>query len=315
MDARDLELRHIRYFVATSEALSFTRAARQLNVSQPALSHSISQLEERLGNKLFERSVRGIRLTPAGKVFEKTAQRVLREISTGAQLVAESTGRIAGEIRLGFVNSVNISWLPMMIGRFLRKYPQVKFSVESIDISELERRLLDERLDIGVGFLEGNRQSLKTLELFVENLVVIANRKLAIKNFQSINLEDVARFPLVLLRTGFCTRELIEKGLGRNEIQPDILAEFDSIDAIVSCVQEVAAISVLPEHACHWRAYPGVKVIPLNGDRWKRSVGLITPRVAAPLPAVSCFVDFLRKNQPGTGHHRRNSTRSEPKNK
>jgi len=48
MDARDLELRHIRYFVATSEALSFTRAARQLNVSQPALSHSISQLEERL---------------------------------------------------------------------------------------------------------------------------------------------------------------------------------------------------------------------------------------------------------------------------
>jgi hypothetical protein len=100
---------------------------------------------------------------------------------------------IAGEIRLGFVNSVNISWLPMMIGRFLRKYPQVKFSVESIDISELARRLLDERLDIGVGFLEGNRQSLKTLELFEENLVVIANRKLAIKKFRSMNLEDVAK--------------------------------------------------------------------------------------------------------------------------
>jgi DNA-binding transcriptional LysR family regulator len=89
-----------------------------------------------------------------------------------------------------------------------------------------------------------------------------------------MNLEDVAGFPLVLLRTGFCTRELIEEGLRRNEIQPDILAEFDSIDAIVSCVQEVAAISVLPEHACHWRAYPGVKVIPLNGDRWKRQSAL-----------------------------------------
>jgi LysR family transcriptional regulator, cyn operon transcriptional activator len=228
MDARDLELRHIRYFVATSEALSFTRAARQLNVSQPALSHSISQLEERLGNKLFERSVRGIRLTPAGKVFEKTAQRVLREISNGAQLVAESNGLIAGEIRLGFVSSVDICWLPMMIGRFLRKYPKVKFSVESIDISEFERKLLDERLDLGVGFLEGSRQSLQTLELFVENLVVIANRKLATKNLASINLADVARFPLVLLRTGFCTRELIEEGLGRNGIQANILAEMRS---------------------------------------------------------------------------------------
>jgi DNA-binding transcriptional LysR family regulator len=79
----DLELRHLRYFVATSEALSFTRAARQLNVSQPALSHSISQLEERLGNKLFERSVKGIRLTPAGRVFEQTAHRVLPSSAWG----------------------------------------------------------------------------------------------------------------------------------------------------------------------------------------------------------------------------------------
>ena len=126
MDASDLELRHLRYFVATSEALSFTRAARKLNVSQPALSHSISQLEERLGNKLFERSMKGIRLTPAGKVFENTAYRVLREINAAAQRVAESTGLIAGEIRLGFVNSVNVCWLPKMIGRFLREYPQVK---------------------------------------------------------------------------------------------------------------------------------------------------------------------------------------------
>jgi DNA-binding transcriptional LysR family regulator len=296
MEANDLELRHIRYFVATSEALSFTRAARQLNVSQPALSHSIFQLEERLGNKLFERSVKGIRLTPAGKVFEKTAQRVLREISAGAQLIAESSGRIAGEIRLGFVNSVNISWLPTMIGRFLQKYPAVKFSVESIDISELESRLLNEKLDLGIGFLERKRQSLKALELFVENLVVIANAKLPTKRSRSMSLDEVTSFPLVLLRTGFCTRELIDTGLDGSDTQPKILAEFDSIDAIVSCVQEVEAISVLPEHACRWETYPGIKVIPLKGDRWKRSVGLITPQLAAPLPAVSCFVDFLRNS-------------------
>ena len=300
MDTRDLELRHIRYFVATSQALSFTRAARQLNVSQPALSHSIGQLEERLGNKLFERSVKGIRLTSAGRVFERTAQRVLREISAGAQLVAESNGLIAGEIRLGFVSSVNIYWLPMMIGRFLRKYPQVKFSVESIDISELQKRLLDERLDLGVGFLEGNKQSLNAQELFVENLVVIAHAKLAIKNSRFMTLAEVAKLPLVLLRSGFCTRELLDEGLDQSGLHPKVVAEFDSIDAIVSCVQEVPAISVLPEHACHWRAYPGIKVIPLSGDRWKRSVGLVTPRVAAPLPAVSCFIDFLRKNQPET---------------
>jgi DNA-binding transcriptional LysR family regulator len=98
------------------------------------------------------------------------------------------------------------------------------------------------------------------------------------------------------LRTGFCTRELIDTGFDGSDAQPKILAEFDSIDAIVSCVQEVEAISVLPEHACRWEAYPGIKVIPLKGDRWKRSVGLITPRLAAPLRAISCFVDFLKNS-------------------
>jgi DNA-binding transcriptional LysR family regulator len=296
MEASDLELRHIRYFMATSEALSFTRAARRLHVSQPALSYSIFQLEERLGSKLFERSVKGIRLTPAGKVFEKTAQRVLREISAGVQRLAESSGLIAGEIRIGFVNSVNIFWLPMMIGRFLQKYPAVKFLVESIDIGLLESRLLDEKLDLGIGFLEHKRQSLKTLELFVENIVVIANKRLPIKKSRPMNLKEITSFPLVLLRTGFCTRELIDAGLDGSDTRPKILAEFDSIDAIVSCVQEVPAISVLPEHACRWEMYPGIKAIPLKGDSWKRSVGLITPQLAAPLPAVSGFVDFLKNS-------------------
>jgi LysR family transcriptional regulator, cyn operon transcriptional activator len=149
--------------------------------------------------------------------------------------------------------------LPKMIGRFLRKYPQVKFSVETIDISELERRLLDEKLDLGVGFLENNWQTLKTRELFLENLVAVANAKCGLKSARSISLEEIAAFPLVLLRSGFCTRELIEEGLNQTDIRANILAEFDSIDAIVSCVEEVPAISILPEHACHWRAYPGIK--------------------------------------------------------
>jgi LysR substrate binding domain-containing protein len=90
--------------------------------------------------------------------------------------------------------------LPKMIGRFLRKYLQVKFSVETIDISELERRLLDEKLDLGVGFSENNRQTLKTRELFLENLVAVANAKCGLKSARSISLEEIAAFPLVLVR-------------------------------------------------------------------------------------------------------------------
>jgi LysR family cyn operon transcriptional activator len=310
MDTNGLELRHIRYFVATLEALNFTRAARQLNISQPALSHSISQLEERLGGKLFERSVSGIRLTPAGRVFEKTAYKILRGIGAATQLVAESVGTIAGEIKLGLVKSVDVCWVPQMIGHFLRQYPRVKFSVESVDIADLESKLLNEKLDLGVGFLEENRQSLRTIELFSENLVVIANAKCSTRRARpvrhsfrgvgSFDLHEIRRFPLVLLRRGFCTRELIEQELTGNGVELNILAEFDSIEAIVSCVQAVPAISVLPAHSCDWRAYPEIQAIPLSGHRWKRSVGLIVPRMADQLPAIRSFVNFLHARKPAT---------------
>jgi DNA-binding transcriptional LysR family regulator len=83
-----------------------------------------------------------------------------------------------------------------MIGRFLRKYPQVTFSVETIDISELERRLLDEKLDLGVGVLENNWQTLKTRELFLENLVAVANAKCGLKSARSMGLHKAAGVPV-----------------------------------------------------------------------------------------------------------------------
>ncbi len=112
-----MELRHVRYFVAVAEALSFRQASKQLHVSQPSLSVQIKQLEDELGVALFRRSKRRVEITRAGEVFLSAAREILLRLkqASAAALHAES-GEI-GTIRLGFIPTAGFHILP----RFLEK--------------------------------------------------------------------------------------------------------------------------------------------------------------------------------------------------
>jgi DNA-binding transcriptional LysR family regulator len=104
-----MELRHLRYFVAVAEELSFTRAAERLHIGQPPLSHQIQMLEAEVGAQLLERSKRWVRLTEAGKLFLDDARRVL-SLSEQAMLTARRAGRgEAGELRVGFTFSTPLT--------------------------------------------------------------------------------------------------------------------------------------------------------------------------------------------------------------
>src|SRR5690349_12169329 len=105
MDARDIELRHLRYFVAVAEELHFGRAAERLHLAQPPLSQQIRRLEEILGYPVFQRTSRAVRLTAAGEVFLERARRTLRNVSEDID-EARSIGRgDEGFLRVGFIGS------------------------------------------------------------------------------------------------------------------------------------------------------------------------------------------------------------------
>lgn len=120
-----MELRHLKSFLAVAEGLSFTRAATQLHLSQPALTAHIQQLESDLGVQLFARNRRIVELTPAGTSLQRDAAAILEQLhqaTVRAQRVARGE---AGQLRIGFVASAATSLVPAIVLAFRRRYPEV----------------------------------------------------------------------------------------------------------------------------------------------------------------------------------------------
>src|SRR5689334_7639659 len=136
-----MELRHLRYFVALADCLSFTRAADRVHVTQSTLSHQIRQLEDEVGRPLFERVGKRVVLTDAGELFQSYAMRALKEVDQGVGLLREASVPITGALRIGATHTFNIRLIPDCLATFLARFPTVKVMVEELEADAIEARL------------------------------------------------------------------------------------------------------------------------------------------------------------------------------
>ncbi|HVV00121.1 MAG TPA: LysR substrate-binding domain-containing protein [Verrucomicrobiae bacterium] len=154
-----MELRHLRYFVAVAEELSFRRAAEKLRMAQPPLSAQIKGLEAELRVRLFERTTREVRLTYAGRVFLDEARAVLAASTHAEQKARDAERGVVGTLRLGVIAPSATSWLSRKLRMFRRRFPGVQLSLFDLTSPEQFRRLASGELDAGllrppVGFPE-----------------------------------------------------------------------------------------------------------------------------------------------------------------
>jgi DNA-binding transcriptional LysR family regulator len=190
---QDIELRHLRYFVAVAEELHFGRAAQRLHLAQPPLSQQIRKLEEILGYALFTRTSRSVRLTSAGEVFLERARRTLRNVQEDLD-EARSIGRgEVGFLRVGFIGSSMLTSLPAMLGQYRRQYPKVHLQLSENFTSNLIQSLTKNTID--AAFLrDGDPTDGLSIEpLFSEPFVAVlpCNHHLAKrKAISAANLRD-----------------------------------------------------------------------------------------------------------------------------
>lgn len=145
-----MELRHLRYFLAVAEHLSYARAAEALRTSQPSLSQQIKQLERELGVLLFERTKRYVALTPAGLVLLPEAQGIIEATALLRARVGDEQGTLAGRLRLGAYPSATLGVLPRVLPSFRAAFPGIELAVDTIDLGDQIRALLERRIDVGI---------------------------------------------------------------------------------------------------------------------------------------------------------------------
>ena len=196
-----IELRLLQYVVTIADELSFTRAAKKLFVSQPALSRKIGELETSLGVKLFERSTRQVTLTKAGQVFVEEARAALAHSERAGDLAKAVSQREAAPLSIGFSPHVNFELLTNIKRRATARFGNEGVTFTSCFTPEQVQSVLDGRLDIGLGIGVPQDPALETHLLMNERVGVILakDHPLCKRRNSTVRLEELKNIPVISL--------------------------------------------------------------------------------------------------------------------
>ena len=199
----EIEVRHLRYFIAVAEELHFGRAALRLHIAQPPLSQQIRRLEEMLGHALFLRTSREVRLTAAGEELLERARHTLRKMDADVSAVKKIGRGEAGTLTVGFVGSAMLTALPKMLGRYRRRYPQVDLQLRELYTAGLIDALLNGTLDVGFMRDAGAVHGLRVETLLAEPFVVVLPRKHPLAEQKTVAVKSLQHEPFVLFARSY----------------------------------------------------------------------------------------------------------------
>jgi len=268
----------LRYFLAAADTLHFTKAAAQANISQPALSAQIKQLEEEIEAPLFERVGRSVRLTRPGVIFRGHATRALREIELALKTIAEEEGLHRGAVTVGVLQTVNAYLAPDIAASFAKRYPHISLKLEELSGPEIEKGVLDGVLDVGVGFSPPVSDGLDTQLLFEDELVLIVSRRHRLAGRKRIAFAALAGEPLVLLSPAYCVRQLVDDSFRAANITLKIAIEMNSIEGILATIRSGTLATILPRFSLGRSRDALLSVIALTYPTPKRGVGFLWRR-------------------------------------
>lgn len=245
----NIELRHLRYFIAVAEELHFGRAALRLNISQPPLSQQIQILEHEIGARLFARTNRSVQLTAAGQQFLQDARLVLQQVDQAADKAARLHHGDEGEIRIGFTSSAPfITVVSDALFTFRQRFPAVHIQMQEINTRQQLAPIGDGRLDLGVMRNTLLPETLDHQLLLREPMYALVHRAHRLAGRPQITLSDLAQEPFVFFdpQVGTALYGEILGLLGRYNIQPNIAQEVGEAMTIIGLVSTGLGVSILP---------------------------------------------------------------------
>lgn len=247
-----MELRHLRYFVAVAEEMSFGRAAQRLRMSQPPLSQQVRDLEQEIGVELVDRSKRRIRLTHAGRLFLEEARRTLEQAERSVRTAVRADQGEIGRLSMGFLGSATYDVLPKILRAFRQRYPNVQLALETMSTSQQVQAFRDGRIQ--VGFLRPPMDdSLSVRVVLRESLVAMLPADHRFAGRESVSLLELSEDDFILWPRAAAprTRDEIVSLCREAGFSPSIVQESPELQTIVGLVTAGIGVSLLigtPEH-------------------------------------------------------------------
>ena len=242
-----MELRELRSFCVAARLRSISRAAEQLGLGQPTVTTHIKKLESELNMVLFDRVKRPIQLTLAGRRLSELAAPLVEGLDSLAQNAAEAEEK--GPVLLAATPDLIPHTLLRVVRVFLARHPNIHLTIKSVTRIEVTQMVSDGEADIGIVQHYDPGDAFNFEGLFVYERVLITPRGHPLSRDPIVSLEQVARYPLIMMSEGTHTRDLLESELVRRGVSYDIVVDLDSMDMIKRYVALGMGVSVGPRLA------------------------------------------------------------------
>lgn len=288
-----MNLNHLQYFRVLAKLEHYTKAAEQLSITQPSLSHAIASLEKDLGTPLFEKHGRNIRLTKHGRFFLTYVENALNELAIGEKKLRELTNQTNGSINLGFSYTLGASFVPHLMTEFLKhvNHQTTHFSFGQGHTKQLIQDLKSEKYDLVLCSSVENEPNIEYIPITQQELVMIVSPQHPLAQKETIDLVEIGDYPFIAFNKENGIRKLIDSLFNEANIKPTIRCEFEEDTAIAGLVSVNYGIAVIPR--IPFLEQFNVKVLPIINPKHNRYIYLASVQDQYACPSVTAFKDFI----------------------
>ena len=291
-----MDLRDLRYFEAIAEFEHIGRATERLHRTQPALTSAVRRLEEACGAPLFEKAGRGIRLTPAGHVLLKWAQRVRFDVEDAKREIGDIGRGLSGHIRIGIVPTAAQFLLPPAVRQLMARAPAVTLRTVVGLIDTLKPMLRAGELDLMVGTESTDEPGFTSQRLAEDHIVVAASANHEILR-RTPTLKELTGYKWVLQPPGAPTRDWLDHTFDRRRLpRPQVQVESSMLLMLPALIAETGLLSFISRHHLDKSGkHSALREVPLRETTMRRRLVVTHRESSYLLPATQLLISLLRE--------------------
>ena len=278
---------------------SFSRAAAELYVAQPALSRQIAKLEEELGTTLFVRHGRGVRLTSGGAQLLERAEMILNFVAQTGEHVRASTDRLSGHIALGMPPAIGVRVSAPIVQAFRARWPAVGLHIREGLSSSLQEWLLDRRVDLAIVYNQPALEAFDVMPLCSEAMVIVGppdDTVIERRGGEPLRIRDLAELPLIVPGFPHANRRVLEQAAVQHGVHLRVMLEVDSVTLTKALVNRGLGYSLLTYTAIQEEVERGdLRALPIERPSIRSIVSLATLREQRASRLVRTMADVVQE--------------------
>lgn len=286
-----MDIANLRAFVAVAETRSFSAAAAQLHLTQPAVSKRIAALEEGFDARLFDRIGRTVDLTEAGRALLPRARRILAELDDSHRALADLSGTIAGTLRLGTSHHIGLHRLPPTLRAFAARYPEVTLDLHFMDSEAACHAVETGDLELAIVTLPPEeRPSLELQPVWDDPLVVVCAPDHPLAQRRRVQIADLAAHPAILPASSTYTRQIAERVFHDLGVELRSTLSTNYLETIKMLVSVGLGWSLLPQTMVDRQLH----ALAVRGVQLRRTLGIVRHRERTLSNAARAMMALLR---------------------